>query len=111
MVFWEILRVRCGNDELGVKKLPKVKELNAEYAGLLSGKKAAYAEYRKLRDEAQELSVAVRNIASLYDAELQEQQKIKEEKTHWSAPGRISRFCTVVSDSFFISGKVKKILM
>lgn len=68
--------------ELGVKKLPKVKELNAEYAGLLSGKKAAYAEYRKLRDEAQELSVAVRNIASLYDAELQEQQKIKEEKTH-----------------------------
>ena len=46
------------------------------------GKKAAYAEYRKLRDEAQELSVAVRNIASLYDAELQEQQKIKEEKTH-----------------------------
>ena len=69
-------------DELGVKKLPKVKELNAEYAGLLSGKKAAYAEYRKLRDEAQELSVAVRNIASLYDAELQEQQKIKEEKTH-----------------------------
>ena len=69
-------------DELGVKKLPKVKELNAEYADLLSGKKAAYAEYRKLRDEAQELSVAVRNIASLYDAELQEQQKIKEEKTH-----------------------------
>ena len=49
---------------------------------LLSGKKAAYAEYRKLRDEAQELSVAVRNIASLYEAELQEQQKIKEEKTH-----------------------------
>jgi len=69
-------------DELGVKKLPKVKELNAKYADLLSGKKAAYAEYRKLRDEAQELSVAVRNIASLYDAELQEQQKIKEEKTH-----------------------------
>ena len=69
-------------DELGVKKLPKVKELNAEYADLLSGKKEAYAEYRKLRDEAQELSVAVRNIASLYDAELQEQQKIKEEKTH-----------------------------
>jgi hypothetical protein len=40
------------------------------------------AEYRKLRDEAQELSVAVRNIASLYEAELQEQQKSKEEKTH-----------------------------
>jgi aldose 1-epimerase len=55
-------------------------------------KKAAYAEYRKLRDVAQELSVAVRNIASLYEAELQEQQKIKEE-------------------NFFISEKVKIILM
>lgn len=69
-------------DELGVKKLPKVKELNAEYAELLSGKKAAYAEYRKLRDEAQELAIAVRNIASLYEAARQEQQKGKEEKTH-----------------------------
>jgi len=49
---------------------------------LFQVKKAAYAEYRKLSDEAQELSVAVRNIASLYDAELQEQQKIKEEKTY-----------------------------
>ena len=53
--------------ELGVKKLPKVKELNAEYAGLLSGKKAAYAEYRKLRDEAQELLIAQSNIGSIYD--------------------------------------------
>ena len=54
-------------DELGVKKLPKVKELNAEYADLLSGKKAAYAEYRKLRDEAQELLIAQSNIVSIYD--------------------------------------------
>lgn len=54
-------------DELGVKKLPKVKELNAEYADLLSGKKAAYAEYRKLRDEAQELLIAQSNIGSIYD--------------------------------------------
>ena len=69
-------------DELGVKKLPKVKKLNAEYAELLSGKKTAYAEYRKLRDEAQELAIAERNIASLYEAERQEQQKEKEEKTH-----------------------------
>ena len=69
-------------DELGVKKLPTVKELNAEYAELLSGKKAAYAKYRRVRDEAQELAIAERNIASLYEAEKQEQQKAKEEKTH-----------------------------
>ena len=70
-------------DELGVKKIPKVKELNAEYAELMSGKKAAYAEYRKLRDEAQELQIALKNVQSLYDAEKKEEQENKrEEKTH-----------------------------
>jgi hypothetical protein len=54
-------------DELGVKKLPKVKELNAEYAELFAGKKVAYAEYRKLRDEAQEILIAQSNIGSIYD--------------------------------------------
>ena len=54
-------------DELGVKKIPKVKDLNEEYAELLSGKKTAYAEYRKLRDEAQELLIAQSNIGSIYD--------------------------------------------
>ncbi len=69
-------------DEQGVKKLPKVKELNAEYAELLSGKKAAYAEYRKLRDEAQELTVARRNIESLYEAEQKETKEHQKEKQH-----------------------------
>ena len=70
-------------DELGVKKLPKVKELNAEYAELLSGKKEAYAEYRKIRDEAQKLSVVKRNVKSLYEAELREAKKdINIDKQH-----------------------------
>ena len=54
-------------DELGVKKIPKVKDLNEEYARLLSDKKTAYAEYRKLRNEAQELLIAQSNIGSIYD--------------------------------------------
>ena len=41
-------------DELGVKMIPKVKDLNSEYAELMASKKQAYAEYRKARDEAQE---------------------------------------------------------
>ncbi|MBR3395363.1 MAG: hypothetical protein IKG76_06220 [Firmicutes bacterium] len=41
-----------------MKKIPKVKDLNEKYARLLSDKKTAYAEYRKLRDEAQELLIA-----------------------------------------------------
>jgi len=56
-------------DELGVGKLPKVKDLNAEYSQLLAEKKQAYTEYRKIRDEAQDLVVAERNINGLYEAE------------------------------------------
>lgn len=70
-------------DELGVRRIPKVKELSAEYADILSGKKAAYAEYRKLRDEAQELLVAKRNIETLYESEQKAaQDRQKEEKSH-----------------------------
>ena len=38
-------------NESGLKKLPKVKDLNAEYSALLTKKKALYPEYRKARDE------------------------------------------------------------
>jgi len=51
-------------------------------AKLLSGKKVAYAEYRKLRDEAQELVIAENNLKSLFAAvgsEVQHQQGQREE--------------------------------
>ena len=67
---------------MGVKKIPKVKELSEEYAEILTGKKAAYAEYRKIRDEAQELLISQRNVESLYGAETKEEQQRQEEKTH-----------------------------
>ena len=69
-------------DELGVRKIPKVKELSAEYAEILSSKKAIYVEYRKVRDEAQELIIAERNIASLYETDAKEQERQTKEKTH-----------------------------
>ena len=62
-------------DELGVSKIPKVKELNAEYADLMVSKKQAYAEYRKVRDEAQELTIALRNLSGLYEGEAKEEQE------------------------------------
>ena len=49
-------------DELGVKKIPKVKELSIEYAEVLTAKKQAYAEYHQVKNEAQELLIAQRNI-------------------------------------------------
>ena len=49
-------------DDLGLKKLPTVKALNAEYAALLTEKKAAYGEYRKAREDMKELLTAKANI-------------------------------------------------
>ena len=71
-------------DKLGVGKLPKVKELSIEYAEVLTAKKQAYAEYRQVKNEAQELLIAQRNIASLYDAERkeEEQKRQKENQIH-----------------------------
>lgn len=71
-------------DELGVKKLPKVKKLSIEYAKVLTAKKQTYAEYRQVKNEAQELLIAQRNIASLYDAERkeEEQKRQKENQIH-----------------------------
>ena len=71
-------------DELGVKKLPKVKELSIEYAEVLTAKKQTYTEYRQVKKEAQELLIAQRNIASLYDAERkeEEQKRQKENQIH-----------------------------
>lgn len=71
-------------DELGVKKLPKVKELSIEYAKVLTAKNQTYAEYRQVKNEAQELLIAQRNIASLYNAERkeEEQKRQKENQIH-----------------------------
>lgn len=49
-------------DDAGLKKLPKVKELNAEYAELLAKKKAIYPAYRKAREEMQPLLRAQKNV-------------------------------------------------
>ena len=64
-------------DELGLARIPKVKELSAEYAEILTSKKKAYAEFRKVRDEAQELLIARQNLESFCEAETPEQQKSK----------------------------------
>lgn len=66
------------------EKLPKVKELSAEYGKVLAAKKKTYAEYRQAKNEAQELLTAQRNIASLYDAERKEKEPDlqKEEQSH-----------------------------
>ena len=63
-------------DDAKLKKLPKVKELDVEYSKLLTDKKAAYSDYRKAKDEMQELLRAQRNV-ELFFAE----EKSNTEKT------------------------------
>lgn len=65
-------------DELGVQKLPRVKELQSEYAVLLSEKKKAYAEYQQARQEMQEVLTAKANVDRLLGTEEQEAEKEKE---------------------------------
>ena len=47
-------------DQLEIKKIPKVKELNAEYAKVLENKKKTYTEYRKVRAEMQDYQIALK---------------------------------------------------
>ena len=62
-------------DEAGLKKLPKVKELNTEYSTLLSQKKATYPAYRKARDEMQELMKAQKNVEMFFAEEKDTKEK------------------------------------
>ena len=56
-------------DEAGLKKLPKAKDLSIEYAALLKKKKEAYPDYRKARDEMQELMKAQKNVEMFFAEE------------------------------------------
>ncbi len=56
-------------EKLGLQKLPRVKDLNAEYAQLLEQKKAAYPAYRKARTQMQEYLVAQKVAAVLLEKE------------------------------------------
>ena len=67
-------------DEMGVKKLPKVKDLQSEYAKLLEEKKKTYAEYRRSREEMRELLTAKANVDRLL--KMDEEQKKEQEKDH-----------------------------
>ena len=66
-------------DEAGLQKLPKVMELDAEFAELLTKKKAAYPDYRKARNEMQELVRAQKNVERFFAEEqtVQENEQVR----------------------------------
>ena len=66
-------------DQLKTKKVPKIKELNVEYAKVLAGKKKAYAEYRKVRPEMQNYQIALK-VAEVCVGDENEQESIWKEE-------------------------------
>jgi hypothetical protein len=50
-------------------KIQKVKDLNEEFARLLSEKKADYSEYKKIKKEMRDYQIAKQNVESFYAAQ------------------------------------------
>ena len=66
-------------DSIGITKLPSVKSLREEYAGLLEQKRKAYAAYKQARSDMKELHNIKANVDYLLDIPAsQEQQKDKQ---------------------------------
>lgn len=66
-------------DDMGIKKLPTVKSIQAEYAGLLAEKKKLYPEYSAVRQEMKDLQMAKANVARLLGYEEKEKEKENRE--------------------------------
>lgn len=64
-------------NELGLKKLPFVKSINAEYSELKAKKKKAYSEYYSLKDKHREMLIHKSNIEKMLDIYTNEQRKAK----------------------------------
>ncbi len=62
------------------QRIPKVKELNAEYAQVLAKKKSAYAEYRQAKKDMQDYVTAKHNIDAFLRAQENEQMHREEQK-------------------------------
>lgn len=70
-------------DKSGVKKLPTVKSLNAEYAELLSAKKKAFTEYTNARTEMREVMTVKANVELFLNRDM-ESQKAKHNLLYFS---------------------------
>ena len=67
-------------DALGVKKLPKVSDLNAEYAKLQREKDALCPDYKKARTEMRELLTARENVRRYLETDGQPTSRIEQNR-------------------------------
>ena len=68
------MAVREHFDELNTSKLPTIKSLKAEYAEILTQKKAAYAVYRKKKTERDQLQTALANMEAMLSEKASEKE-------------------------------------
>ncbi len=73
-----------GGQWKGKSKIPTIRQLNQEYAQVLSSKKAAYAEYREARKKTQDYLIARKNVEVILgvEQEQEEQQRKQKEQQH-----------------------------
>lgn len=73
-------------DEQNLKKLPRIRDLNAEYAQLLDHKKKTYAEYRQQKNQMQDWLTAQKIVQVMLEKkeERVEEQKKETEKREQS---------------------------
>lgn len=65
---------------LGTQKIPKVKEIQAEYDELKEKKKQAYAEYHQAQHEMRQLLTVRANVERILGIEEKEKERQKEKK-------------------------------
>ena len=65
---------------LGTQKIPKVKEIQAEYDALREKKKQAYAAYHQVQDEMRQLLTVRANVERILGIEEKEKERQKEKK-------------------------------
>lgn len=64
-------------NQLGVTKVPKVKDLNEEFHQLLTGKKKNYAEYRQVKKDLQEYLIAKQTVENILGIDRKKEEKEK----------------------------------
>ena len=80
------IRKENGSD----KKLPRISELNAEYAMLLERKKSSYAEYRKTKSEMQDWLVAQKIVQEILKEDEQKKEQLHEQEVRQEEENRQS---------------------
>ena len=72
------------------KKLPRISELNEEYAMLLERKKSSYAEYRKTKSEMQDWLVAQKIVQEILKEDEQKKEQLHEQEVRQEEENRQS---------------------